>query len=75
MAKQDCYVCKEVKGDMSHTITLFKKMQSEDFINAYLNKGRMRALAEQIAVYLVTNERIGVLGAMSEAVKTQQVSK
>ncbi len=52
---------------------IIKKMQSEEFINAYLNKGRMRALVEQIAVYLVTNERIGVLGAMSETVRTQQV--
>lgn len=47
------------------------KMQSEDFINAYLNKGRMRALVEQVTVYLVTNERVGVLGAMSEAIKMQ----
>lgn len=51
---------------------MVKKMQSEDFIDAYLNKGRMRTLVEQIAVYLVTNERIGVLGAMSEAVKIQR---
>lgn len=54
---------------------IVKKMQSEEFINAYLNKGRMRALVEQIAVYLVTNERIGVLGAMAEAVKTQREEK
>jgi len=47
------------------------KMQSEEFTNAYLNKGRMRTLVEQIAVYLVTNERVGVLGAMSEAIKIQ----
>ena len=53
---------------------MVKKMQSEDFINAYLNKGRMRALAEQIAVYLVTNERVGVLGAMSEAIRIQHKS-
>lgn len=46
-------------------------MQSEEFIEAYLNKGRMQALAEQITVYLVTNERVGVLGAMSEATKVQ----
>jgi len=46
---------------------IVNKMQSEEFINAYLNKGRMRTLVEQIAVYLVTNERVGVLGAMSEA--------
>lgn len=54
---------------------IVKKMQSEEFINAYLNKGRMRTLVEQIAVYLVTNERIGVLGAMSQAIRTQQRSK
>lgn len=54
---------------------IVKKMQSEDFINAYLNKGRMRALVEQIAVYLVTNERIGVLGAMSQAVRTTGIRK
>jgi len=48
---------------------MVKRMQSENFIHAFLNKGRMRALVEQIAVYLVTNERIGVLGAMSEATK------
>ena len=51
------------------------KMQSESFINAYLNKGRMRTLVEQIAVYLVTNERVGVLGAMSEAIKMQLQSQ
>ena len=54
---------------------MVERMQSEEFINAYLNKGRMRTLVEQIAVYLVTDERIGVLGAMSEAVKTQRVMK
>ena len=48
-----------------------EKMQSKDFTNAYLNKGRMRTLVEQITVYLVTNERVGVLGAMSEAIKMQ----
>lgn len=53
---------------------MVEKMQSENFIDAYLNKGRMRVLVEQIAVYLVINERIGVLGAMSEAIKMQQTS-
>ncbi len=48
---------------------IVNKMQSEEFIYAYLNKGRMRTLVEQIAVYLVTNERVGVLGAMSEAMR------
>ena len=50
---------------------ILKKMQSEVFINAYLNKGRMRSLVEQITVYLVINDRVGVLGAISEAVKMQ----
>ena len=54
---------------------ILKKMQSEEFINAYLDKGRMSALVEQIAVYLVTNERIGVLGAMSETIRMQRESK
>ena len=44
-------------------------MRSDDFISAYLNKGRMRTLAEQTSVYLVTNERVGVIGAVSEAVR------
>lgn len=54
---------------------ILSKMQSEEFIYAYLNKGRMQTLVEKIAVYLVTNERIGVLGALSEAVKMQRESK
>ncbi len=44
-------------------------MKSDDFISAYLNKGRMRALAQQTPVNLVINERVGVIGAISEAVK------
>ena len=54
---------------------IVSKMQSEEFIYAYLDKGRMRTLVEQIAVYLVTNERVGVLGAMSEAIKMQDKSQ
>ena len=42
-------------------------MQSGDFISAYFNKGRMRAVTEQTSVYLVTNERVGVIGAISAA--------
>lgn len=48
-------------------------MLSADFADAYLNKGRMRPLVERTAVFLVTNERVGVIGAMAEAVKMQQV--
>ncbi len=54
---------------------ILTRMQSEEFIYAYLNKGRMQTLVEKIAVYLVTNERVGVLGALSEAVKMQRESK
>ena len=44
-------------------------MKSDDFITAYLGKGRMRTVVEQMSVYLVINERVGVIGAISEAVK------
>ena len=50
-------------------------MQSEDFLKAYYYKGRMQRVVEQVAVFLVTNERVGVMGAMSEAYKLQQVEK
>ena len=48
---------------------LINKMQSVDFINGYLNKGRMESLVKKISVYLVTNERVGMLGAMTETMK------
>ena len=48
-------------------------MQSADFIGACFNKGRMRQLVERTAVFLVTNERVGMIGAMAEAVKMRQV--
>lgn len=44
-------------------------MKSDDFISSYLYKGRMQALAEKTSVYLVTNERVGVIGAISEAAR------
>ncbi|UCB55720.1 MAG: glucokinase [Thiotrichales bacterium] len=44
-------------------------MKSDGFITSFLNKGRMRAVTEQTSVYLVTNERVGVIGAVSEAVR------
>ena len=51
---------------------MIEQMCSEDFINAYLYKGRMQHVVEQVAVSLVTNERVGVIGAISEAVRLQQ---
>ncbi len=50
-------------------------MRSADFSQAYLNKGRMRPLASSISVNLITNERIGVIGALRYAVQKQQVRK
>lgn len=49
-------------------------MQSDHFINAYRHKGRMQSLVEQIPVYLVTNEDVGVLGAMSEGLRLLQAN-
>jgi glucokinase len=42
-------------------------MKSYRFIDAYLAKGRMQPVVERIAVNLVTNDSIGVLGALSAA--------
>ncbi|MCK5725799.1 MAG: glucokinase [Thiotrichaceae bacterium] len=39
-------------------------MQEKAFINHYLHKGRMRHLAENTAVFLVTNNRLGLEGAI-----------
>ncbi len=39
-------------------------MQEKEFINHYLHKGRMRHLAEQTPVFLVTNDRLGLEGAI-----------
>ena len=52
---------------------MVKRMQSPDFTNACFDKGRMRKQVEEIPVYLVTNERVGVMGAMSEAIKLKRV--
>jgi len=39
-------------------------MQKPGFTKSYLNKGRMRDLVSQIPVFLVTNDRLGLQGAM-----------
>jgi glucokinase len=44
-------------------------MQGEKFIQHYLHKGRMRHLAEQTALYLVTNTRLGLQGALHFAIE------
>ena len=38
-------------------------MQSGSFINAMVDKGRMRALLERIPVYVILNEQVGLIGA------------
>jgi glucokinase len=53
-------------------VKIINWMQSEDFIQAYLNKGRMQQVVEQVAVFLVNNESVGVFGALSAAVKLLQ---
>ena len=50
-------------------------MCSDKFLDAYLGKGRMRGLVERISVNLVTNEDIGVLGALNEAARHLQVTE
>lgn len=39
------------------------------FLDAFLRKGRMRGLVENTPVYLVLNEKVGLLGAMQQALK------
>lgn len=51
-------------------IKIVNWMQSEDFVQAYLYKGRMQQMVEQFAVLLVSNESVGVIGALSEAVES-----
>ncbi len=38
-------------------------MQSGSFINAMVDKGRMRALLERVPVYVILNEQVGLIGA------------
>lgn len=44
-------------------------MERPEFINAFLNKGRMKKIVEKLPVYLVTNEKVGLLGAMKRAME------
>ncbi|PLA75434.1 glucokinase [Hydrogenovibrio sp. SC-1] len=44
------------------------------FLNAFLNKGRLRSVVESAPIYLVLNEKVGLLGAMQEALKIQNAS-
>ncbi len=47
-------------------------MQLQEFISAFKAKGRMQNLVEAISITLVTNESVGVLGAISAATEFYQ---
>jgi glucokinase len=42
---------------------ILPKLQGAWFMQGFLDKGRMRALVQSMPVYVVTNEKIGLLGA------------
>lgn len=42
-------------------------MVKPEFIQAYLNKGRMRGIVERFPIYLVVNEQVGLIGALKQA--------
>ncbi len=46
---------------------LVTRFQQGGFLRAFLDKGRMGPLLEHIPVFLVTNPRVGLLGAMAAA--------
>ena len=46
-------------------------MQTGSFINAMVDKGRMRALLERIPVYVILNEQVGLIGAALCAARLQ----
>ncbi len=49
-------------------------MMKPIFLNAFLNKGRMRNLVENTPIYLVLNEKVGLLGAMQQAIKNHNLA-
>ena len=44
-------------------------MQSQIFLSAYLHKGRILTLVQDTPLYLITNERLGLQGALSVAMQ------
>ncbi len=42
---------------------ILPKLSESGFMNAFLNKGRLRPLVESIPVHVVTNDKAGLLGA------------
>ncbi len=47
-------------------------MQTKAFITQYFHKGRMQPIAEETPVYLVTNKRLGLLGAIQFCINKRQ---
>ncbi|WP_143557239.1 glucokinase [Solemya velum gill symbiont] len=41
-------------------------LDRDEFISAYCDKGGMRSLVETTAVFVVTDEQIGLLGAIAQ---------
>jgi glucokinase len=48
------------------TNKLLPMLDREEFISAYCDKGDMRSLVETTAVFVVTDEQIGLLGAIAQ---------
>ena len=42
---------------------ILAKLKGPSFMRSFLDKGRMRALVEAMPVHVVTNEKVGLLGA------------
>lgn len=55
------YVCGSVAAELKHW------MQSSQFLNACLKKGRMSNIVKQTPIYLVTNSAINLQGAVATA--------
>lgn len=51
---------------------IIKWLKTSMFMDAFLNKGRMKPLAEKTGVYVVTDQRVGALGAVSLALENLQ---
>lgn len=50
-------------------------MMSSRFIEAFLDKGRMKSILQQVPIYLVVNEQLGLLGALALAKKHHKILK
>jgi glucokinase len=51
---------------------ILSRLQGSIFMQNFLDKGRMRALVEAMPVYVVTNDKVGLLGAASCAAQNRR---